>query len=91
MSVKHEIVSVFLIDDGELHWIAARDEEEAKMFYQTLYEQPVDDEFEIRLVSNEELDKKMISTDDNLLKFISLKEVLYQEDTFPALLASSVW
>lgn len=84
-------ISVWLIDDGELHWIAARNEDEARQCYQSVYEEQVPPDAEIEMVSEEELNKKMVITDENFPKKISLRELLHEADSFPVILASSVW
>lgn len=85
------VVPVWKVDDGENHWIAAKDKDEVRGFYSTLYDDPLEDGAEIELVDNETLEKRFIRTDEVPSRLISLKDAVREQDTFPALLACSVW
>lgn len=85
------MLPVFKVDDGELHWFSAKDEQEARAYYNKLYEEELEPDAVIEEVTGSELDKRNIRSDDDIRGLQSLKDVIREQNEFPALLASSVW
>lgn len=84
-------VPVWLIDDGERHWIAAKNQKEAIEFYENFYEERLDDSATVEKVSLEKLNNTIIHTDEVPPKLVSLMDIIREVNEFPILLASSVW
>lgn len=83
------IVPVFKVDDGERHWIAAKDVDEVRKTYNTIYDEELEECAVIELVTLDVLRDPFITTEEG--RKVSLIEIIRDQNEFPALLASSVW
>ena len=83
------VVPVFKVDDGERHWIAAKDEREVISTYNSIYDDELESGATIERVTPDILIQHIITTEEG--RKVSLIDIIRDTDNFPALLASSVW
>jgi len=83
------VTSVFKVDDGERHWIAAKDVDEVRTVYNAVYDETLEDDAVIEPVALDVLRHPFISTEEG--RKVSLIDIIRDQNDFPALLASSVW
>lgn len=90
--MKLKGIAVFKFDDGETHYIGAENENEARTYYIELYGEEYANDVEVTEITDiEELEERFIHVEEGTSGLASLKEVINEIYTFPALLSSSVY
>jgi hypothetical protein len=85
------IVPVWKVDDGERHWIAAKDIDELKECYKDWYGDELLEDAEIIQVTGEDLNDAKFWDDEEMKIKRSLNDFVRQANHFPAQLASSLF
>jgi hypothetical protein len=85
------IVPVWKIDDGERHWIAAKDIDELKTCYKDWYGDELLEDADITQVTGADLNDAKFWDDEEMKNKRSLIDFVREANHFPAQLASSLF
>lgn len=93
--VENIKLEVYKFEDGEIHYILAYSEEQARNYFENKYSDPCSrEDYELdKIVTYEELTDKNFQNDDKEPRYVSLIEIIEDSREFgiPRVLASSVY
>ncbi|WP_027085421.1 hypothetical protein [Cohnella panacarvi] len=85
------VVKIFLVEDGETHRFAAKDEEECREYYKELYGEDLDEESDVTEITDpEEWNRKFIHVEDQP-GLASIIDIINESTEFPTIISSTVY